>query len=357
MLTHQGPPIPALRVPRDGQHQVLAGPYPSKAAATAAGAPHRKRSGRKPARRAPGRGHRERRRQRRWPRRGKRRAPTRQNRNTNTARGARHEPRHRLPQRRPGARRHSPPPPARCICPSATSWAPRCPRRSRRYCRRPPWRRRTDRSISAPNLACPTRPPCRPCWPAPTRWPRRAPRRSAKRPAASSCWCWKAAARSRSAPRPSPSPPATSWPCPAASAPAPTRGANGLRFYYVDDSPLTRYMGWQVQPTERIVFTHWPAALLAQKLADTAAEGITASGVFLAHQGLKARKARHAQPVRAPESSGSRRRQHRARPRLGRHHLRHRVATTPATRCWARRCKTAPSSTHCASTGTPARCP
>ena len=67
-------------------------------------------------------------------------------------------------------------------------------------------------------------------------------------------------------------------------------GSNGLRFYYVDDSPLTRYMGWQVQPTERIVFTHWPAALLAQKLADTAAEGITASGVFLAHQGLKAEK-------------------------------------------------------------------
>jgi len=66
--------------------------------------------------------------------------------------------------------------------------------------------------------------------------------------------------------------------------------AQGLRFYYVDDSPLTRYMGWQVQPTERIVFTHWPAALLAQKLADTAAEGITASGVFLAHQGLKAEK-------------------------------------------------------------------
>ncbi|HEX2795446.1 MAG TPA: hypothetical protein VHN38_00025 [Immundisolibacter sp.] len=67
-------------------------------------------------------------------------------------------------------------------------------------------------------------------------------------------------------------------------------GASGLRFYYVDDSPLTRYMGWQVQPTERIVFTHWPAALLAQKLADTAAEGITASGVFLAHQGLKTEK-------------------------------------------------------------------
>lgn len=67
-------------------------------------------------------------------------------------------------------------------------------------------------------------------------------------------------------------------------------GAGGLRFYYVDDSPLTRYMGWQVQPTERIVLTHWPAAALAQKLAETAAEGITASGVFLAHQGLKAEK-------------------------------------------------------------------
>ena len=67
-------------------------------------------------------------------------------------------------------------------------------------------------------------------------------------------------------------------------------GADGLRFYYVDDSPLTRYMGWQVRPTERIAFAHWPAALLAQKLADTAAEGITASGVFLAHQGLKAEK-------------------------------------------------------------------
>jgi L,D-transpeptidase ErfK/SrfK len=36
MLTHQGPPIPALRVPSDGQHRVLAGPYPSKALASAA---------------------------------------------------------------------------------------------------------------------------------------------------------------------------------------------------------------------------------------------------------------------------------------------------------------------------------
>ncbi|MBC7162873.1 MAG: L,D-transpeptidase family protein [Immundisolibacter sp.] len=36
MLTHQGPPIPALRVSGDGQHRVLAGPYPSKALASAA---------------------------------------------------------------------------------------------------------------------------------------------------------------------------------------------------------------------------------------------------------------------------------------------------------------------------------
>jgi L,D-transpeptidase ErfK/SrfK len=35
MLTHQGPPIPARRIERDGQYQVLAGPYPSRAAATA----------------------------------------------------------------------------------------------------------------------------------------------------------------------------------------------------------------------------------------------------------------------------------------------------------------------------------
>lgn len=35
MLTHQGPPIPALRAPSAGQHRVLAGPYPSKAAAVA----------------------------------------------------------------------------------------------------------------------------------------------------------------------------------------------------------------------------------------------------------------------------------------------------------------------------------
>lgn len=35
MLTHQGPPVPALRIPKEGQYQVLAGPYPSKAAATA----------------------------------------------------------------------------------------------------------------------------------------------------------------------------------------------------------------------------------------------------------------------------------------------------------------------------------
>jgi L,D-transpeptidase ErfK/SrfK len=36
MLTHQGPPIPARRLARDSRHQVLAGPYPSRAAAVAA---------------------------------------------------------------------------------------------------------------------------------------------------------------------------------------------------------------------------------------------------------------------------------------------------------------------------------
>jgi L,D-transpeptidase ErfK/SrfK len=35
MLTHQGPPIPARRVAQDGQHQVLAGPYTTRAAAAA----------------------------------------------------------------------------------------------------------------------------------------------------------------------------------------------------------------------------------------------------------------------------------------------------------------------------------
>jgi L,D-transpeptidase ErfK/SrfK len=35
MLTHQGPPIPALHRPQDGQFRVLAGPYPSQAAASA----------------------------------------------------------------------------------------------------------------------------------------------------------------------------------------------------------------------------------------------------------------------------------------------------------------------------------
>lgn len=67
-------------------------------------------------------------------------------------------------------------------------------------------------------------------------------------------------------------------------------GGSGLRFYYVDDSPTARYMGWQVQPTARIALTHWPAALLAQKLEETAAQGITASGVFLSHQGLRNEK-------------------------------------------------------------------
>ena len=67
-------------------------------------------------------------------------------------------------------------------------------------------------------------------------------------------------------------------------------GAEGLRFYYVDDSPMARYMGWQVQPTPRIAFTHWPAALLAAKLEETKTQGITASGVFLAHRGIEREK-------------------------------------------------------------------
>lgn len=67
-------------------------------------------------------------------------------------------------------------------------------------------------------------------------------------------------------------------------------GAQGLRFYYVDDSPMARYMGWRVQPTPRIAFTHWPAALLAAKLEETKAQGITASGVFLAHRGIEREK-------------------------------------------------------------------
>lgn len=49
-------------------------------------------------------------------------------------------------------------------------------------------------------------------------------------------------------------------------------------------------MGWQVQPTPRIAFTHWPAALLAAKLEETRAQGITASGVFLAHRGIEHEK-------------------------------------------------------------------
>lgn len=71
---------------------------------------------------------------------------------------------------------------------------------------------------------------------------------------------------------------------------ASAHGGDGLRFYYVDDSPMARYMGWQVQPTPRIAFTHWPAALLAAKLEETRAQGITASGVFLAHRGIEHEK-------------------------------------------------------------------
>lgn len=63
-------------------------------------------------------------------------------------------------------------------------------------------------------------------------------------------------------------------------------GSAGLRFYYVDDSPMARYMGWRVTAGERCALVHWNAADLAARLEETAAQGITASGVFLSHAGL-----------------------------------------------------------------------
>lgn len=63
-------------------------------------------------------------------------------------------------------------------------------------------------------------------------------------------------------------------------------GTDGLRIFYVDDSPMARYFGWSVQPDARSALTHWPAELLARRLEETAADGITASGVFLSHDGL-----------------------------------------------------------------------
>lgn len=63
-------------------------------------------------------------------------------------------------------------------------------------------------------------------------------------------------------------------------------GRTGLRFYYVDDSPMARYMGWRVTAGGRCPLVHWNAADLAARLEETAAQGITASGVFLSHAGL-----------------------------------------------------------------------
>jgi len=67
-------------------------------------------------------------------------------------------------------------------------------------------------------------------------------------------------------------------------------GDNGLSYFYVDDSPLANYLGWQVTATERSAFTHFPAELLKEKLDEYEAAGIDASGVFLSHTGLPGEK-------------------------------------------------------------------
>ncbi|RLA13471.1 MAG: hypothetical protein DRQ52_06175 [Gammaproteobacteria bacterium] len=67
-------------------------------------------------------------------------------------------------------------------------------------------------------------------------------------------------------------------------------GDSGLSYFYVDDSPLANYLGWQVATTERTVFTHFPAELLKEKLDEYEAAGIDASGVFLSHAGLPGEK-------------------------------------------------------------------
>lgn len=69
-----------------------------------------------------------------------------------------------------------------------------------------------------------------------------------------------------------------------------TAGAQGLRLYLVDDSPLLRYLGWRLQARERSPLIHYPAAALARKLDDYAAAGITASGVFLGQAGMEREK-------------------------------------------------------------------
>ena len=63
-------------------------------------------------------------------------------------------------------------------------------------------------------------------------------------------------------------------------------GDQGLRYFFVDDSPLLNYLGWQVAPNKRSALTHFPAELLKQKLDEYGAAGIDASGVFLSHAGL-----------------------------------------------------------------------
>ena len=69
-----------------------------------------------------------------------------------------------------------------------------------------------------------------------------------------------------------------------------TAGANGIRYLQIDDSPLAHYAGWQITPNERTALTHYPAELLAEKLAELTAAGINASGVFLSHQELRDEK-------------------------------------------------------------------
>lgn len=63
-------------------------------------------------------------------------------------------------------------------------------------------------------------------------------------------------------------------------------GGEGLRVYQVDDSPMVQYFGWQVRPNQRSALTHYPAEKLAAKLDEIRDLDITASGVFLSHQGL-----------------------------------------------------------------------
>ena len=69
-----------------------------------------------------------------------------------------------------------------------------------------------------------------------------------------------------------------------------TAGSTGIRYLQIDDSPLAQYAGWQVIPNERTALTHYPAELLAAKLAELTELGINASGVFLSHQELRDEK-------------------------------------------------------------------